>query len=121
VLMLGPVVLGISLFARGLRTGAGRDGANMPGPKLHELVPWFIVGFLGLLAIRSAGLIPAAALAPLTQTAGVLTTIAMAALGLGVDVRVVARSGVRVTAAVTVSLVLLGLMSYALIKLAGIR
>jgi len=44
----------------------------------------------------------------------------MAALGLGVDVRVVARTGVRVTLAVTASLILLGIMSYALIRISGI-
>jgi uncharacterized membrane protein YadS len=45
----------------------------------------------------------------------------MAALGLGVDVRTVARSGARVTLAVTLSLVGLGVMSYALIQVSGIR
>jgi uncharacterized integral membrane protein (TIGR00698 family) len=120
VLMLGPVVLGISLFARELRTGTGRDRANARGPKLQELVPWFIIGFLVLLTIRSLGFIPGAVLPPVTQTAAILTTVAMAALGLGVDVRVVARSGVRVTSAVTASLVVLGVMSYALIRFAGI-
>ena len=40
-----------------------------------------------------------------------LSTVAMAALGLGVDVRIVARTGMRVTLAVTASLVVLGLMS----------
>jgi uncharacterized membrane protein YadS len=44
----------------------------------------------------------------------------MAALGLGVDVRALSRSGVRVTLAVTLSLVVLGLMSYALIRGAAI-
>jgi uncharacterized integral membrane protein (TIGR00698 family) len=121
VLMLGPVVLGISLFARQLRTGTGRDRANARGPRLQELVPWFIVGFLALLTIRSFGFIPRMLLPPLTQTAAILTTIAMAALGLGVDVRTVARSGVRVTTAVTASLAVLGVMSYALIGAAGIR
>jgi uncharacterized membrane protein YadS len=48
-----------------------------------------------------------------------MTTIAMAGLGLGVDIRVVARTGLRVTLAVTLSLILLGLMSYALIRLTG--
>jgi uncharacterized membrane protein YadS len=43
----------------------------------------------------------------------------MAALGLGVDVRVVAHTGVRVTLAITVSLILLGLMSYGLIRAIG--
>jgi len=119
VLMLGPVVLGISLFARGLRPGAIRVRANR-WPRAQELVPWFIVGFLLVLAVRSLGLIPPFLLPPVTKGAGVLTTVAMAALGLGVDVRVVARSGVRVTAAVTASLIVLGLISYALIRAAGI-
>jgi uncharacterized membrane protein YadS len=52
-----------------------------------------------------------------TRAAAILTTVAMAALGLGVDVRVVARTGARVTLAVTVSLIVLGLMSYGLIRL----
>ena len=60
-------------------------------------------------------------LAPLTGTASLLTTLAMAALGLGVDVRAVAKSGARVTLAVTLSLAVLGAMSYALIRFAGIN
>jgi uncharacterized membrane protein YadS len=93
--------------------------ANQRGPALTELVPWFIVGFLALLALRSLGFIPQALLPPITRTAAIMTTVAMAGLGLGVDVRVVARTGLRVTLAVTLSLILLGLMSYALIRLTG--
>lgn len=59
-------------------------------------------------------------MALITATASVLTTISMAALGLGVDVRVVARAGVRVTAAVTASLIVLGLISLGLIRLVGV-
>jgi uncharacterized membrane protein YadS len=119
VLMLGPVVVGFSLFARGLRPTV-HTSRNGTWPRLDELVPWFIVGFLVVLIIRSLGLISQSLLPPITHTAAMLTTIAMAALGLGVDVRVVARSGIRVTLAVTASLILLGLMSYGLIWLAGI-
>ena len=72
------------------------------------------------LIARSLGLIPQVALAPITHLAAILTTISMAALGLGVDVRVVAKSGVRVTLAVTASLLVLGLISYGLIRLAAI-
>jgi uncharacterized integral membrane protein (TIGR00698 family) len=118
VLMLGPVVLGLSLLATDLR--GDRDRPNRRRPAWHELVPWFITGFLILLVIRSLGLIPQSVLPPITYIAGTLTTVSMAALGLGVDVAVVARSGVRVTAAVTASLIVLGLISYALIRLAGI-
>jgi uncharacterized integral membrane protein (TIGR00698 family) len=118
VLMLGPVVLGFSLFARRLRPAKGQLNRR---PRLGELVPWFIVGFLVVLAARSLDLIPTAVLPGITRTAAVLTTIAMAALGLGVDVRVVARTGARVTVAVTGSLIFLGLLSYGLIHFTGMK
>lgn len=118
VLMLGPVVLGFSLFAGRLQPAQLRPKTR---PRLHEFVPWFIIGFLALLVARSLDLIPLAVVPGVTHTAAVLTTIAMAALGLGVDVRVVARTGLRVTAAVTGSLVFLVFVSYALIHFAGIN
>jgi uncharacterized integral membrane protein (TIGR00698 family) len=121
VLMLGPVVLGFSLFAGRLHPASKHAPCDRRGPRLGELVPWFIVGFLIALIARSLGVIPQNLLIPITRTAAFLTTVAMAALGLGVDVRVVARTGVRVTLAVTVSLIVLGVMSYGLIRLVGIQ
>jgi uncharacterized integral membrane protein (TIGR00698 family) len=120
VLMLGPVVLGLSLLARDLRADPRLDRANRRSPDLHELVPWFITGFLVVLIVRSLGLIPQGILPTITHVAAILTTISMAALGLGVDVRVVAKSGMRVTLAVTASLIVLGLISYGLIRLVGV-
>ncbi len=117
VLMLGPVVLGLSLLAN--RVKPAHDRLHHGKPRFNELVPWFIIGFLVVLAVRSVGLIPESVLPAITRVAALLTTIAMAALGLGVDIRVVARSGARVTLAVTVSLIVLGLMSYGLIRLIG--
>jgi len=121
VLMLGPVVLGLSLAAGRLRNQAPGGDARRGWPPFHELVPWFIIGFLVLALARSLGAIPQVFLMPIRTTAAILTTIAMAALGLGVDIRVVAKAGFRVAAAVTVSLVVLGLISLALIRLAGIE
>jgi uncharacterized integral membrane protein (TIGR00698 family) len=119
VLMLGPVVLGFSLFARHLRADQPQGSTKRSRLRVTELVPWFIIGFVLVLLARSLGLIPQRLLPPLTHTAALLTTVAMAALGLGVDVRVVAHTGVRVTLAITVSLILLGLMSYGLIRAIG--
>ena len=56
-----------------------------------------------------------AAVAPAANAASLLTVVAMAALGLGVDLRSVARAGARVTSAVTASLLVLGAISLALI------
>ena len=49
-----------------------------------------------------------------------LMIVAMAALGLGVNVRVVASAGARVTGAVTISLLLLGTISLGLIRVIGV-
>ena len=119
VLMLGPVVLGLSLSSS-RRARRGADEARGKWPAFQELVPWFILGFLFFALARSLGFIPGDLVRPLRTIAAVLTTIAMAALGLGVDVRTVAKAGPRVTIAVTLSLVVLAIVSYALIRLAGV-
>src|SRR5580704_11605864 len=70
VLMLGPVVLTLTLLTRRLREETDEGvphltAGDRPAPgrlALHRLVPWFIVGFLGLAALRSCGVVPQAAL-----------------------------------------------------------
>ncbi len=124
VLMLGPVVVAFSLLAHRLPPNEGDTGvdpARKPGGlKFTKLVPGFILGFLALATLRSLGLIPDAAVFPLTRLAGLLTVLSMSALGLGVDVRVLARVGGRVTLAVTGSLVILVGISLFLIRGLGI-
>jgi len=128
VLMLGPVVLLMSVLASKLRDETDEPAPEVtagdrpkPGkPALHQLVPWFIVGFLLVAAMRTAGLIPSPVLQPTSLIANLLTTVSMAALGLGVDIRVVAKAGLRVTTAVTLSLIVLGLISFGLIHLIGV-
>jgi uncharacterized integral membrane protein (TIGR00698 family) len=111
VLMLGPVVLVLSLVGR---------GGGKTRPSLAHLVPWFIVGFLLLLAARTAGWIPPAALAPAHATTNFLTIMSMAALGLGVDARTVAHAGGRVAAVVVLSLLGLAAAGFVLIRLIGV-
>ena len=118
VLMLGPVCLALSLLSARLR-----DEGEAPArarPPLHQLVPWFVIGFLAMAALRSLGLIPAAMLAPMAATAALFMVISMAALGLGVDIRTVSRAGGRVTVTVILSLIALGTVSYVLIRLLGL-
>ena len=128
VLMLGPVVLVLSMLTSRLREESDEPAPHVttgdrPGPNrvpVHHLVPWFIVAFLVMAAIRSAGLIPAVALPWIATSANLLTVVSMAALGLGVDIRTVAKAGPRVTAAVTLSLIALAAISYGLIRLLGV-
>ncbi|MBI3789645.1 MAG: putative sulfate exporter family transporter [Gemmatimonadetes bacterium] len=138
VLMLGPVVLFFAVQTRRARDAARtaeREAAiagGMPvdeeipedeGHGAHGLaryVPWFIAGFLALAGLRSAGVIPEGWVGPTRSVSGWLTVAAMAALGLGVDVRAVGRAGRPVVATVTLSLLVLLALSVALIRLLGI-
>ena len=113
VLMLGPVILMLSIVT-GRKQAGGRISAS-------KLVPWFIIGFLAMAALRSFGVLPAAILPPMAQVSTFFTVVSMAALGLATDLRAVAKAGARVTAAVTLSLLLLGGISLGLIHLIGIR
>lgn len=114
VLTLGPIVLGASILfrERGERSG--------PRPGLARMAPWFIVGFLALAALRSFGLAPPAMVSAFAQISGALTVVAMAALGFGVDLRALRRVGLRASAAVTLSLILLIALSLAAIRLSGV-
>jgi uncharacterized integral membrane protein (TIGR00698 family) len=111
VLLLGPVV--VFFAVRNRRIG---EQTLAPG----AFVPWFITGFLVLAAARSLGAIPAEVALPVREVSRWMTVAAMAALGLGVDVRVLGRVGGRVIAAVTGSLIVLISLSAALIVLLGI-
>lgn len=111
VLMLGPVVL---FFA--LRYRHAVNGADAPRISLARYVPWFIVGFLSLAGLRSVGAIPEAWVEPTRALSMWLTVAAMAALGLGVDVRALRVVGGRVIATVTASLVLIIALSVLLIR-----
>ncbi|MFI4888940.1 MAG: YeiH family protein [Steroidobacterales bacterium] len=113
VLTLAPVVLAMALFARRLP----QEGPAPVMPKLHRLVPWFIVPFLLMGALRTFNLIPTALLEPIVHLTKGFTTISMAALGLGVNVRVIAKTGLSVSAAVILSLLVLGGITMVLIRL----
>jgi len=114
VMMLGPVVACIALFGRNLKVA---QPVSAPGRhNVFKAVPWFIVVFFALAALRSLSLIPDGAIAPLQRVASLLTVLSMAALGLGVDLRVIGQVGGKVTAAVTLSLAFLLVVSLCLIR-----
>ncbi len=96
VLMLGPVIFALALMG-------GRE-VRLP---VTQMVPWFIVGFVATMAARSFGMIPEIALEPMRTISSFLTILAMAALGLSVDIRSVMHVGGRVMAAALLSLLVL--------------
>jgi uncharacterized integral membrane protein (TIGR00698 family) len=117
VLMLGPVCIALSLVMA--RAGDATGGRRPATPPLRHLVPWFILGFLALVAARSFEVIPSALLGPIGEAATLLTVVSMAALGLQTDLGTVARAGGRVIAAVTLSLVVLIALSLVVLRITG--
>ena len=114
VLMLGPVVVFFTLRAPHAAAGGRRV-------EITKLVPWFIIGFVALALLRSVGVLPTSVALPVREMSRWLTVVALAALGLGVDVRAVGRAGVRVSLVVTLSLLVLLLLSVTLIAVLRIR
>lgn len=121
VLMLGPVVLFFALRSPASRSVTHASGDARRQTKLARFVPWFIIGFMLFAALRSAGVITTRVADPMKALSTWLTVLAMAGLGLGVDLRSIRRVGRPVMLAVSASvLVLLGL-SLTLIHLLAIR
>ncbi len=120
VLMLGPVVL---FFA--LRNPApkrdGTSGDVNARPKLTRFFPWFIIGFMLFAALRSGGVISSGLADPMKALSTWLTVLAMAGLGLGVDLRAISRVGRPVILTVSASLLVLLGLSLTLIHVLAIR
>jgi uncharacterized integral membrane protein (TIGR00698 family) len=126
VLMLGPVVLFFALRNPASRaTPATRDEAARADvarrTSITRFVPWFIIGFLLFASLRSSGVIAARVADPMKTLSTWLTVLAMAGLGLGVDLRAIRRVGRPVMLTVSASLVVLLTLSLTLIHVLAIR
>ncbi len=110
VLLLGPVVVVMGLLFRG---GAAKGG-------LSTYLPWFVLAFLGLAALRSLGLLPDPLALPAREASRLLTILAMAGLGFGVELAAVRAVGARVGAAVIASLAFLAAFTIVALRALGI-
>ena len=115
VLTLGPIVLGATPIFRAPGEAQG------PRPGVSRMSPLFIPDFLALAALRSAGLIPQQIVAAMAAASGALTLVAMAALGLGVDLRALRSVGPRAATAVTLSLLVLVALALGAVRLSGVE
>jgi uncharacterized integral membrane protein (TIGR00698 family) len=117
VLMLGPVVVCLSMVRFGHNDARRHTGRY----SLLQLVPAFIIAFVALAAARSFDLLPEAVVSAAHGLSILLTILAMAALGLGVDLRHVFAAGPRVSIAVIASLLLLVVLALVVIRLTGME
>ncbi len=108
VLMLGPVIIGVS-FVRGRK--GNRAMGHAAGDTPMRPIPWFLIGFLLLATLRTVRIIPVSVAQHLAALSGILTLVAMAGLGLGVDLRELRQAGGQVSLAA--GLAMLGLVGLA--------
>jgi uncharacterized integral membrane protein (TIGR00698 family) len=107
-LMIIPICLGLAaLTARRPRPVATSKAPAAPaapaatGPgqmsprRVLKLVPWFLIGFVLVAAVNSAGVIPAGAHTPLQHTSVFLVAVALSAIGLSTNVAALRKAGHR--------------------------
>jgi uncharacterized integral membrane protein (TIGR00698 family) len=110
VMLLAPLVLALGLIAR--RSAA--DGAA-PRPPL----PWFVFGFIAMIALGSVVEIPAPLKHQLALLTSFLLATALAAMGLDTDLRRLAAEGFRPALLGALATAFIATFSLALIKLTG--
>jgi uncharacterized integral membrane protein (TIGR00698 family) len=74
---------------------ASTGQARISPARLLRLVPWFLIGFVLVAAVNSAGVIPAGAHAPLQHTSVFLVAVALSAIGLSTNVAALRKAGHR--------------------------
>ncbi len=113
VLLLGPIV---AFFAFLYRNEEG-EGTKLT---FGKLVPWFVTGFILMSILRTVGVVNTSVSSHAKDLSRTLTILAMAGLGLGVNVRSVRTVGPRVALVVIGSLLLLMTLSLSAIFLLGL-
>lgn len=98
-LMIIPIVVGLAgLEARRTsraQVASGVDTGPARGVRVFRLVPWFLVGFLVVVLLRTLGVLPAAAAPGFSTAATFLITVALAAIGVSTDFGALRRAGFR--------------------------
>jgi uncharacterized integral membrane protein (TIGR00698 family) len=109
VLMLGPLVILFSLRRR-------RGEVSIKKASIGELLPWFVVGFMIAGTLRSVGAVSVPLADSARDAARALTVLAMAALGLNVDIGAIRKVGPKVALTVTGSLVVMVTIALAIVR-----
>ena len=88
-LMIVPISLALAFIAM------RRDTGESPLRTARRAFPWFILFFIAASAARTVGLVGAGATPTITHAGLILTTVAMAAVGLSSDLREMRAAGPR--------------------------
>jgi uncharacterized integral membrane protein (TIGR00698 family) len=116
VALIGPVVVLCAAIYR--PTG---DSARPVMGGWTRYVPWFMSMFVVLAVIRNLGLLPNVAIDLSREASRLLTVLAMAGLGFGVDLTAVRRVGLRVGIVIVLSLLFMCALTLLLLRLLAVQ
>jgi len=88
VMMLAPLVIALGLIARGGGDRAVTGGKRVP-------LPWFVLGFIALVALNSVVTVPPDLKATIVVATTFLLSLALAAMGLETDIAKLRLKGLR--------------------------
>lgn len=108
VVMLAPLVMTLALAMRSGAEGAAKASAPMP---------WFVLGFVGMMLVNSAIAIPADVSRTLAVLTNFLLSMALAAMGLQTDIRKLRAEGWRPLALGAFGWLFIAAFGYAMLKL----
>ncbi|WP_282938885.1 YeiH family protein [Paenibacillus sp. RC67] len=115
VALLVPVAILIGIWAN--RAQRKEAGSTAKTSWRSIPIPWFILGFLVVSGIHSLNIVPEAVASALVTAAYMLIAMAMAGLGLGVDLATFRRLGMKSFAAGLIGSVLLSGLGFILVHL----
>ncbi|MCM2677606.1 YeiH family protein [Alkalicoccobacillus plakortidis] len=106
VALLVPVALALTLMMQ---------KGNHSSVKHQLPIPWFLFGFIGMSLLNTLGIVPAVIVDHCITLSYLLLAMAMAGLGLKMDVRILKKQGGRVFVAALIGSVCLVLAGYGLL------
>ncbi|SFU02505.1 conserved hypothetical integral membrane protein [Mesorhizobium sp. YR577] len=114
VMLLAPVVLSLGLMAtrRARRNGNSQMTAKAP-------IPWFVLGFIAMVAFNSAVTIPSEAKSMIVMATTFMLSMALAAMGLETDIAKLRAKGLRPLLLGLAAFLFIATFSFGMIKLVG--
>jgi uncharacterized integral membrane protein (TIGR00698 family) len=115
VMLLAPMVIGLGFLARRDMRRSGISSTASARPP----VPWFVLGFISLMAVNSLVAIPPEPKAWIAVLTTFLLSVALAAMGLETDIGKLRAKGLRPALLGAAAFVFISGFSFAAIKLLG--
>jgi len=120
-LFMAPVIVGLSWFYLKKRQAEGGAASGRKGLRLHQAVPLFVLGFVGMAILNSLGAFAPPVRQGIQSVSQFLIVSALAGVGLETHVAAMRKIGLRPFYAGLCAAAFMAVVSFGLISLAGIR